>query len=212
MPTTRDEAMTFEKVWAMFQDIGRKQEETYRQMKETDRQMKETERILKESGKETDRILQKLGKETDRLIEENWQLIGGMANSDGDAAEEHFASSLESKMMFAGQHYDAIIRNLNKKTGNLRDEFDIVLYNCTSVAIVEIKNKANQEDVTKLVTQKLPNFRTFFPEYKDHAIYLGIGSMSFDSRVVTTAQELGIGILRQKGDTIEADTGFVRAY
>jgi hypothetical protein len=36
--------------------------------------------------------------------------------------------------------------------------------------------------------------------------------MSFDERVLKKAHELGIGILRQKGDTIEADTGHVRAY
>jgi hypothetical protein len=66
--------------------------------------------------------------------------------------------------------------------------------------------------VEELVIKKLPDFRTFFPQYNDHTIYLGIGSMSFDKRVINKAHELGIGILRQKGDTIEADTGNVRAY
>ncbi|GHV81209.1 hypothetical protein AGMMS49944_30000 [Spirochaetia bacterium] len=75
-----------------------------------------------------------------------------------------------------------------------------------------MKSKAKTEHLEKLVTKKLPDFRTLFPEYRDYPIYLGIGSMSFDDHVLQRAQELGIGILRQKGDTIEADTGAVRAY
>jgi Holliday junction resolvase-like predicted endonuclease len=173
----REEApMTFEQIREMFQEIGRKQEETAQQIKE------------------------------------NARMIGGMANSEGDAAEELFATSLASKMTFAGQRYDAIDFKVKRKVRDLRGEFDIVLYNGTAVAIIEVKQKACQADLEKLATKQVSNFRALFPLYKDHAIYLGIGSMSFDDRVLNKAHELGIGILRQKGDTIEADTGSVRAY
>jgi hypothetical protein len=36
--------------------------------------------------------------------------------------------------------------------------------------------------------------------------------MSFNEHVYAKAKELGIGILKQKGDTIEADISHVRAY
>ncbi|GHV74159.1 hypothetical protein AGMMS49940_14610 [Spirochaetia bacterium] len=85
-------------------------------------------------------------------------------------------------------------------------------YNDASVGIIEVKSKAKTEHLEKLVTKKLPDFRTLYPHYRDYPIYLGIGSMSFDDHVLQRAHELGIGILRQKGDTIEADTGAVRAY
>jgi hypothetical protein len=186
----KEDPMTFEQIREMFRDIGRSQKETDRQMKETDRQMKET----------------------DRRISNVTRQVGGMANSNGDAAEELFATSLAAKMMFAGQRYDAIDRNVKRKAGDRQGEFDIVLYNGASVAIIEVKNKAGAADLEKLVTKQLPDFRALFPLYRDHAVYLGIGSRSFDNSVVKKAHELGIGILRQKGDTIETDTGNVRAY
>ncbi|GHV74161.1 hypothetical protein AGMMS49940_14630 [Spirochaetia bacterium] len=183
MITTKEDPLTFEKVWAMFQATDLKFQETERQMKETD-----------------------------RIVRELTQQLGGMTKNDGDLAEELFYTSLASKMTFAGQHYDAILRNCHKKTGTLEGEYDIVLHNAASVGIVEVKSKAKTEHLEKLVTKKLPDFRTLFPEYRDYPIYLGIGSMSFDDHILQRAQELGIGILRQKGDTIEADTGAVRAY
>ncbi|GHT82832.1 hypothetical protein FACS1894137_02500 [Spirochaetia bacterium] len=210
--------MTYEQIREMFQDIGRSQKETDRIIKEiglkqeeTARSQAETARSQEETArqmKETDRKME----ETDRQISNVTKQLGGMANSDGDAAEELFATSLESKMMFAGQHFDGIDFKVKRKAGGLRGEFDIVLYNCTAVGIVEVKNKACKDDLESMVTKKVPLFRTLFPQYRDHAIYLGIGSMSFDDRVIKRAHELGIGILRQKGDTIEVDTGNVRAY
>ncbi|GHT82845.1 hypothetical protein FACS1894137_02550 [Spirochaetia bacterium] len=196
--------MTYEQIREMFQDIGRSQKETDRIIKEVGRKQEETARSQEQTARQME--------ETDRLISNVTKQLGGMANSDGDAAEELFATSLESKMMFAGQHFDGIDFKVKRKAGGLRGEFDIVLYNCTAVGIVEVKNKACKDDLESMVTKKVPLFRTLFPQYRDHAIYLGIGSMSFDDRVIKRAHELGIGILRQKGDTIEVDTGNVRAY
>jgi hypothetical protein len=198
MPTKiyerKKEPATFEKVWEMFQ--------------ETDRKFQETDREMKEMARKADLSMERL----EQTVANVSRQLGGMANSDGDAAEEIFATSLESKMMFAGQHYDAIDFKVKRTVRGLRGEFDIVLYNGAAVAIIEVKHKACQADLEKLVTKKLPDFRALFPQYRDHAVYLGIGSMSFDERVCAKARELGIGILRQKGDTIEADTGNVRAY
>ncbi|GHU60634.1 hypothetical protein FACS189445_0490 [Spirochaetia bacterium] len=193
----KDEPMTFEQIREMFREIGRKQEETARSQEETARSQEETARQIKE---------------TDRIVKEVSRQLGGMTKSDGDLAEEYFFTSLASKMTFAGQHYDAIDRNVKRKIGALEGEYDIVLYNDASVGIIEVKSKAKTEHLEKLVTKKLPDFRTLYPLYRDYPIYLGIGSMSFDDQVLQRAHELGIGILRQKGDTIEADTGNVRAY
>ncbi|GHU18856.1 hypothetical protein FACS1894163_11290 [Spirochaetia bacterium] len=42
--------VTFEKVWALFQEIGRKQEENARIIKEVGRKQEETDRQIKETG------------------------------------------------------------------------------------------------------------------------------------------------------------------
>ncbi|GHV81041.1 hypothetical protein AGMMS49944_28320 [Spirochaetia bacterium] len=98
------------------------------------------------------------------------------------------------------------------KCGAIKDEFDIVMYNGNSVALIEVKYKVQTEDLEKMVTNKVSNFRTLFPYYADHTVYLGIGSMSFTDRIYEKAKELGIGMLKQKGDAIEVDTSFARAY
>jgi hypothetical protein len=41
---------------------------------------------------------------------------------------------------------------------------------------------------------------------------LGIASMSFNDEVIKAAKKLGIGILKQKGDTIECDTEYIKTY
>jgi hypothetical protein len=80
------------------------------------------------------------------------------------------------------------------------------------VALIEIKYKADTSDVKKMVSKKVSNFRTLFPYYKDYKVYLGLGSMSFNERVTTKAHELGIGLLKQVGETVEAEPGYVKAY
>jgi Holliday junction resolvase-like predicted endonuclease len=113
-----------------------------------------------------------------------------MGSSNGAYAEDYFANAMEEKMEFAGQKYTDIARNMNKKTKSKKDEFDIVLYNGESVAIIEIKYKARTEDLEQMVDKKVPNFRALFPYYKDYKVYLGLGSMSFSDRVSAKAHEL----------------------
>jgi Holliday junction resolvase-like predicted endonuclease len=94
----------------------------------------------------------------------------------------------------------------------VKGEFDIIMYNGKSVALIEVKYKAQKADLEEMVTTKVPVFRTLFPQYKDHTINLGIASLSFDKFVIKKAKELGIGTLTQKGNTIEIDTENIRAY
>jgi hypothetical protein len=154
----------------------------------------------------------KRGAALDKRIKEISEELGGMGSSNGKYAEEYFADAMKEKMVFAGQHFDEIATDLNAKHGKLQDQFDVVLYNGESVAIIEIKYRARTEDLEQMVNKKLANFRALFPYYKDYKVYLGLGSMSFNKHVYAKAQELGIGLLKQKGETVEAEPGFVKAY
>jgi hypothetical protein len=94
----------------------------------------------------------------------------------------------------------------------LEDQFDIVMLNGSSAAIIEIKYKAEDSDVEDLVTRKLKNFKILYPQYKDFTFYLGLGSFSFDEYAVKKARELGVGILKQTGETMERETKWIRTY
>ena len=192
--TTKEEPMTFEQIRESFQ--------------ETDRILKDLARIIEETSRKRDMEGEKL----DKRIKEVTEQLGGMGNSNGAFAEDYFAGALSEKKMFAGLKFDEVETNMKGKCGAIKDEFDIVMYNGNSVALIEVKYKVQTEDLEKMVTKKAPNFRTLFPYYAGHKVYLGIGSMSFTDRIYEKAKELGIGMLKQKGDTIEADTGFARAY
>jgi hypothetical protein len=87
-----------------------------------------------------------------------------------------------------------------------------VLYNGEAVGIIEIKYKAQTEDLEKMVEKKVSNFRALFPYYQDYKVYLGLGSMSFNDYVYKKARDLGIGLLKQTGQNVEAEPGYVKAY
>jgi hypothetical protein len=63
-----------------------------------------------------------------------------------------------------------------------------------------------------MVNQKVPNFRILFPDYASYKIYLGLGALSISEEVAEEAKKLGIGLLRQVGETVEYETKWVRAY
>jgi hypothetical protein len=119
--------------------------------------------------------------------------------------------------MFAGVHFDIVSRDFHcaKKMPDgtrLEDQFDIVMVNDDSVAIIEIKYHSEREYAKKMIEKKVPNFRNLFSDYSNYKIYLGIGALSFDRRDVREAKDYGIGLLNISGDTVEYKTDWVRAY
>jgi len=172
--------VTPETVWAILQEVAQSQKETDRKMQETDRQMQETDRRMKE--------LQKT--------------VGGWANNHGAFAEEYFFNSFENgKTNFFGEKFDEIAKHLKNRWQGVEDEYDIVLYNHTSVALIEVKYKANINDIPN-VLKKAETFRLLFPQYKDFKIYLGFASMSFYPELEEECINQGIAVIKQVGDTV----------
>ncbi|GHU05581.1 hypothetical protein FACS1894147_11880 [Spirochaetia bacterium] len=191
-------APTFESVWALTQENAAEMKEIAQRFKETDLKFKET--TLK---------FEKNEKRFEKMHEE----IFGIGKSNGMFAEEYFFNSLEEKPVFGGTEYDHAEANVKAYYGKVQDEFDIVLYNGNAVAIIEVKYKVQKSDVNKMVSKKVSNFRTLFPQYEKHDIYLGLGGMCFDSGVERSARELGIGLLQQVGDAVEVKGDYeMKAY
>jgi len=217
METLQKSAATPESVWAMFQETDRMFQETRRIMQENaqaqkksranfeksranfDREMQEIRRIMQElaqSQKETDRKMQ----ETDRKIKEVSQTVGGMGNSQGEFAEEYFFNAFENgKQNFFGEKFDEIRKNI--KGIEQDDEYDILLINGKYIGIVEVKYKARETDIPK-VLRKAETFRENFPKYQHHKIYLALASMSFYPEVEEACISAGIAIIKQVGETV----------
>jgi hypothetical protein len=166
--------------------------EMERKIAEDDRRREENERILNEKFAETERFF----KETRREI-------AGITKSNGEIAEEYFANSFLKDLHFAGQEFDSLAANMNKKMKkiNLQGEFDLVLFNCTSIAIIEVKYKAEKKHIEKLLN-KPQIFKQLFPEYANFNIFLGLAGLSMKPEVESEAIEQGIAVVKQLGENM----------
>ena len=148
-------------------------------------------------------------------IKEISKQIGGITKSNGKVAEATIYNSLERDMTFAGIEFDAIEKNkkLHSKKLNLKGEYDVVMYNGDTLAIIEIKYNVEKGDVNEFIDKKkVEKFRLLFPEYKDYKIMLGIGGMNFENEAEKEAERYGIGVIKVVGDKVEYYTDGIKIY
>ncbi len=164
------------------QELKAYQAETSEQMRKTDEQMRKTDAKLERMG----------------------ITLGNISNNQGAVAEEFFFNSLKATQTLAGIHYDSIDKNLTRAANGTEDEFDIVMINGKDVALVEVKYKAHEADLTKLLTKKYQNFKKLFPIYKDYTHHLVLATFSIYDELKEAALSNGVIVLQRKGDTIES--------
>ena len=133
--------------------------------------------------------------------------VKGIAKSNGMMAEDYFYASLNKSKTLGGVHFDSIIRNvangITLEDGKkINEEFDTLMYNKTSLCIVEVKYKVERQDVRKLAKKRVQHFKLLFPMYANYKIYLAVGGMTFEKGAVDAAKELGMGVLQLDGDAV----------
>ena len=203
----------FEQVWIQSQETGKRLDQVGLQIKETGKRLDQVGLQIKETGKQIWLQIMETGKQIDQgwlQIRKTNQLLGGMAYNQGRFAEEYFFNSFEKgKKNFFGEKFDDIKNNLKGVETN--DEFDIVMLNGKSVGIVEVKYKAHENDVPK-VLEKVNSFRVNFPKFNNHTIYLGLATMAFYPVLEQACQDNGIAIIKQVGDTIVINDKHLKAF
>ena len=184
----RTQKLTRDDIWEMFA-------ETSKQFKETDQRIakmnEETTQYLKQSNDDANQRLDKLAK-----------LVGGIGNSNGELAEEYFYNAFYRDRTFVNEKFDSIKRNFTYRGegDDLKAEYDIFLFNGKSAAIIEVKYNAKAEniEIDKLIS-RIGVFKIWFPEYKNHNIYLGVAAMSFKKDIVWQLHRAGIATIRPIG-------------
>jgi rRNA-processing protein FCF1 len=158
--------------------------------------IQESNCYLTKKQAETDRQI----KETDRLMKELQKQYGGISNSNGDMAEEYFYRTFKRNKTFAHETFDKVLRNRCIMNGIWEAEFDLLLLNGKSAAIIEVKYRAKPDniDIENLISRIEP-FKVLFPDYKNHQIYLGVAAMSFDTRLAKKLRKTGIATIHQEG-------------
>jgi hypothetical protein len=203
--------------------------ETSRVIKEIgirmDAESTETSRVIKEIGirmdaesTETSRVIKEIGirmdaesTETSRVMKEVGRRMGSMASNQGDVAEEFFYNTLFDKPEVGGIRFDRVLRNIGGGKPGHQAEFDVVMHNGSSMAIIEVKYKAHTNDIEQ-VERQLERYRDIFPEYKDYKLYGGLASFSMPEDVAQAAREKGLFVLKRKGDLVEAETQSMKAF
>jgi hypothetical protein len=182
--------LTFEKVWAMFQETDRKMKEMSLQ---TDRKMQETDRILREMTLQTDRKMQ----ETDRKISK-------LGSKLGDLIEEMIFPNIVEKFNRLGYGFGRAATNVRYQNsrGEHIAEVDILLENGDVVLAVEVKTTLTDTDVRDHL-RRMEKLRAYADEHRDTRKLLGAVAGAVASKGVKDfAVKSGFYVLEQSGDTI----------
>ena len=177
--------MTDDELKQLVASLAIGQHELTEQQKKTDAQLAKT-----------DAQLEKTSRKLDRLSE----LVGNISNNQGDIAEELFYQSFIKNPTLGNIQFDSVSRNLNNHLGNLQEEYDLVLINGDSLAVIEVKAKAHISDLERMINRKMVNFPKLFSVYRDFHTYAGIATLVTNDELIEKARELGLFLITQQGD------------
>jgi len=137
-------------------------------------------------------------KKTDAKLDRVSEMVGSIANTRGEIAEEFFYRSLCENPCLGSLCFHYVYRHLGGSVGNTHDEYDVVLLNDNALVIVEVKAKAKRNTFQQLVKRKIPNFTLLFPDYKKYKIYGAVASMVSNDKLIGYAKKHGIFLITQK--------------
>ena len=157
--------------------------------KKTDEQMKKTD----EQMKKTDKKLDKLEKTVDKIA----KAIGNHTNNVGDVTEEFFYRGLSKSKKLGQIKFHSVRRNIGSAK-----EYDIVMVNGDSVAVISVKYKLHENDIDKFLNEDLKEFRTYFPEFKNYKVHAGIASKFILEDQEEKMEELGLFVITQSGKDV----------
>ena len=176
------------------------------QYKMTDQELKDLVANLAIQSAKTDAQIAKTDAQiakTNAEVKKIAKMYGSAANNHGDVAEEFFFNSLSSTLTLNNIKYDKILKNLHILEAGVEDEYDILMANGKDVFIIEVKYKAHQTDLDKILDRKYPNFKKLFPEYKNYNHHLGLASFHINDELKDNALLKGVSILQRKGNVIQ---------
>ena len=192
--------MTDKKLRDLVADLIASQAKTDAQMAKTDDKLNRLSELYDRASNKTDDKLNRLS-----------ELYGGVSSNQGSAAEEFFFNSLSANPEVGGIKFDRVTPNVMPATKTKQGEFDIVMVNGNSVAVIEVKYKVHPSDIDK-ATKNLKRYREFYPEHKNYKLYGGIAGFSVPPDAVKAAKEQGLFVLKRVGEVLKTDAKEMRAF
>jgi hypothetical protein len=225
--------LTFEKVWAMFQETDKQMEKMSKETdlriekmsRETDLRRAEIDKQMEKMSRETDlrraeidRQMEKMSgeanrqrAETDKQIKELSRNIGGLNNSFGRWAEEMVSAKLWEKFKILGYTFTHGGPEKYWEESRIVAQVDMLLENGDYAMAVEIKSELTMEDVDWHL-ERIGKVRAQLDKRGDKRKLVGaVAAMVAGGNVREYAQRKGLYVLVQSGDTValaEAPEGF----
>jgi LEA14-like dessication related protein len=137
--------------------------------------------------------------------------VDGVGKSQGMVAEEFYANSLTLNPKIGKLKFDQVMTGIKVGKGHDNAQFDVVMINGNSVAIVEVKYRAQIKTIAQLDKQMI-EFRARLPIYDTFKLYGGIAGFSVSDNVVQAAHDKGYFVLKRSGDAFAVDTQGMKAF
>jgi len=182
-------------------------DEKFASLAESQKHTDEKFASLAESQKHTDEQMRKTDeqmKRTDEKLERIGIYLGNVTHNQGDVAEEFFFNSLVDEPRLGSVYFDEITMNMHRRIGSVREEFDLLLTNGDTIAIVEVKYKAHTNDLNQL-DRKMGNFKLLFPMYKDYKLHGALASFYINDDTKKETLERGYFVLQRSGNLIHTE-------
>ena len=173
------------------------------QLAKTDAQLAKTDAQLAKTDAQlakTDAKLRRLADKVNHLAE----MYGGVGNNQGAVAEEFYFNSLNADPVLGEVRFDFIEKNITRSHAGRVDEFDLLLVNGRAVYVVEVKYKAHENDLRRLLEHKVASFRHLFPEHADREQRFVLAAFHIHDELKSAALAQGVTVLQRKGDLIES--------
>lgn len=166
---------------------------------EFDQRIRENNEQIRKSREEFDRDIRKSREEFNKSMAEVNRNLGGIGNTQGEIAEDLFRRNTKAALNDYGIPIDQVHHNLRATGGR---EYDIVAVNANQAVVIEIKTKLKARDVEKFLQTQLPQFKSAFPEFRDYAVYGGMGALVLSKEQELELCGLGLFVFTQGEDGI----------
>ncbi|MDR0705832.1 MAG: DUF3782 domain-containing protein [Planctomycetaceae bacterium] len=186
---------------------------TYEQVMQSIREAHQTtQQTIQDFVKDTNKAIQEISeqhKETEKSFKELSKQMGKLGNRFGEVTEHMVFPAVVACFNELGYHFhkefEGNFKVINRQN-QLIAEIDAYLENTTTIAVVEIKAKPDEEDVKNHIDriEKLKQNRQEFNE-PPKIIIGAIAGAVFPEKIKTVAVNAGFYVLVQSGDTMKFD-------
>jgi hypothetical protein len=159
------------------------------------------DRELSESRIEYDRRIAK----AERIAIQANEAVSNLSSRWGRFVENLVAPAVLRLFQERGILVDRTHQRMRARRENQHLEIDIFAVNHDVGVVIEVKSRLTQDHVRKFL-EKLEIFKTVFTEYRHHQLYGAMAAIEIDGDVDKYAENQGLFILQQSGDSVHIST------